>query len=144
MPLSVRAGPSSKCRASPKSAILGVPSAREQDVGRLQVAVHDPAPVRHLHGLGQRGQQRRRLAGRLRCAREGLRQAAPFQELHREKRAALMVAHIVDLHDVGVAQAPPPPPLRAGTSPARAAPAYAPACSILRATRRFRRKCRAL
>ncbi len=88
----------------PEIGDLGRAIGREQDVGRLQVAVHDPAPVCHLHGLGQLGQQRRRLASRLGCARDGLSQVAPFQELHREKWAALMLAHIVDLHDVRVAQ----------------------------------------
>ena len=80
----------------PEIGDLGRALGREQDVGRLQVAVHDPGLVRHLHGLGQRDQERGRLAGRLRRARQGLRQAAPFEELHREKRAPLVVAHIID------------------------------------------------
>ena len=37
----------------------------EQDVGRLQIAVNDPALVRHLHGFSQRDQQHGGLADRL-------------------------------------------------------------------------------
>jgi len=61
--------------------------------------------VRRLHGFGQRDHERRRLVGRLRRARQGLRQAAPFEELHREIRAPLVLAHIIDRHDVRVVQA---------------------------------------
>ena len=89
----------------PEIGDLGRAVGGEQDVGRLQIAVHDPAPVRHLHGLGQRGQQRGRLAGRLRRARQGLGQAAPLEELHGEVRPPLVVAHVVDLDDVRVPQA---------------------------------------
>ena len=89
----------------PEIGDLGRALGRQQDVGRLQVAVDDPGLMRHLHGLGQRDHERGRLAGRLRRARESLGQAAPLEQLHREIRAAVMVAHIVDLHDVRVAQA---------------------------------------
>jgi hypothetical protein len=37
----------------------------EEDVGRLQVAVNDPAVVCHVHGFGQVGQQRGGLPRRL-------------------------------------------------------------------------------
>ena len=89
----------------PEIGDLGRAVGGEQDVGRLQIAVHDPALVGRLHGLGQRGQQRGRLAGRLRRARQGLGQAAPLDELHGEVRPALVVAHVVDLDDVRVPQA---------------------------------------
>ena len=53
----------------PEIGHLGRAVGREQDVGRLQVPVHDPALVRHLHGFGQRGQERRPLQARLWRAR---------------------------------------------------------------------------
>ena len=68
-----------KVPGQPEIGDLGRAVGREQDVGRLQVAVHDPGLVRHLHGLGQRGQQRGRLAGRLRRARQGLRPGCPLR-----------------------------------------------------------------
>ena len=63
----------------PEIGNLGRALGGEQDVARLQVAVHDPGLVRDLHGLGQRQEKRSRLAGRLRRARKRLRQAAPLQ-----------------------------------------------------------------
>ena len=42
---------------------LGRTLGREQDVARLQVAVHDSSLVRHLHGLGEHDQERGRLPG---------------------------------------------------------------------------------
>ena len=105
MPLNVSVALSLEGPRQPEIGDLGRALGREQDVGRLQVAVHDPGLVRHLHGLGQRDQERGRLAGRLRRARQGLRQAAPFEELHREIRAPLVVAHIIDRDDVRVVQA---------------------------------------
>ena len=45
-----------------------------------------------------------------------------------------MLAYIMDLRRCSGGVGSPPPRLRAGTAPARAGPAYAPASSILRAT----------
>ena len=59
-----------KVPRQPEIGDLGRAVGGEQDVGRLQVAVHDPGLVRRLHGLGQRDQERGRLAGRLRRARQ--------------------------------------------------------------------------
>ena len=41
----------------------------EQDVGRLHVAVHEPAPVRGVEGAGDLGQDRERPLGRELAAR---------------------------------------------------------------------------
>ncbi len=60
---------------------------------------------RHLHGLDQLGQEGGRLVGRLRRPRQRLRQAVSFEELHREVRPSFVVARIVDLNDIRVAQA---------------------------------------
>jgi hypothetical protein len=89
----------------PEIGNLGRAVASQQDVGRLQVAMNDPALVRHLHGLGQRGQERGRLAGRLGRARQLLGQAAPLDKLHGKVRPAFDVARVVHLHDVRVLQA---------------------------------------
>ncbi len=64
---------------------------REQDVAQLQLAMYDPRLVRHLYGLGQQNHERGHLLRRLQRARERLHQAAPFQQLHREKGAAIIL-----------------------------------------------------
>ncbi len=84
---------------------LGRAVGGEQDVGRLEVAVDDPALVGGLDGLGYRGHQGGGLAGRLRRARHHLGQAAALDEFHGEVRPAVQVADLVDLHDVRMAQA---------------------------------------
>ena len=61
MPLNVRAASRLKVPRQTEIGDLGRTLGREQDVARLQIAVHDPGLVRHLHGLGQRDQQRGRL-----------------------------------------------------------------------------------
>ncbi len=93
-----------------------------KNVGRLQIAVHDPALVRRLHGLGQCRRQRGGLAGRLRRARQLLAKAASLDELHGEIWPSLMIAHVVDLDDIRMPQARRPPWLRAETALIRAEP----------------------
>ena len=89
----------------PEVADLGGAIGGEEDVGRFQVAMHDPAPVGRLDGLGQGAQQRGGLAGRQRIARQLLGQVAALDEFHREVRLAVVVAHVVDLDDIRVLQA---------------------------------------
>ena len=102
--MSAPASPS-KCRASPKSATLGVPSAVSRMLPGFRSRCTIPAWCATC--TASASVIRSAAAWRAGCGvpESGLRQAAPFEELHREKRAALMVAHIVDLHDVRVAQA---------------------------------------
>ena len=76
----------------------------EQDVGRLEIAVHDAALVRRVDGVGQGRHQRRRLANRLRNPLDLLSQAAALDQLHREVRPAVHLAHVVELDHVRVAQ----------------------------------------
>ena len=84
--------------------ILGVPSSGEQHVGRLQVAVDDAALVGVVHGAGQRLDQGGGVARRLRRAVELLLQAAAVEIFQREIRLAVVLADLVNLHDVGVLQ----------------------------------------
>jgi hypothetical protein len=89
----------------PEVADLGRAVGGQQDVARLQIPVDDPARVSRLGGPGQRGHQRGGLSGRLGRARQLPGQAASLEKLHGEVRPALVVAHIVDPHDVLVPQA---------------------------------------
>ena len=114
--------------------ILGVPSAVEQDVGRLEVAVDDALLVGGVHGPGQRLDQR----GGLGRAAAACRPAAaarlpPVDELQREERQAVVLADLVDLDDVGVLQ--PGDRLGLGAEAGQlAGPAWPPARIIFRAT----------
>ena len=98
---------SSSRLARPKSVILGVPSRRQQDVGRLEVAVDDAAAGGRacMARASVSTRAGRALARRLRRAGELLRQAAAVDELQGEEGPAVVLADLVDLHDVGVLQA---------------------------------------
>ena len=120
--------------ARPKSVILGVPSAVEQDVGRLQVAVDDARPVR----LGDAAREPSRSARPPAAAGQGVPssrsvEAAAVDEFQREERQAVGLADLVDLHDVGVLQAGRRPRPRPGSEPTASASAWAPARIIFRA-----------
>ncbi len=78
---------------------------RQQDVGRLQVAVNDAFVVRCLHGAGQRLQQACGLPCRQRGAVELPVQAAAGTELQGEEGPAVVLADLVDLDDVRVLEA---------------------------------------
>ncbi len=86
----------------PEVGDLGRPVAREQDVGRLDVAVDDPAAVGHVHGPGQRLDDPGRVLDGLRLGGDPLRQAAPIEELQREIGQAVVLADLEDLDDVRV------------------------------------------
>ena len=76
----------------------------EQDVGRLEVAVDDAALVGVVDGLGHLGHQPGRLARRQRAVGGLLGQAAALDEAHAEVVLALVLADLVDRHDVGVVE----------------------------------------
>ena len=104
----LRSGPSRRpgCLARPKSVILGVPSAVEQDVGRLQVAVDD-ARARGPRAIARASV--RRPAAAASPAASGVPASLPARlppshVLQREERQAVVLADLVDLHDVRVLQ----------------------------------------
>ena len=74
----------------------------DQDVGRLDVAVHEPAPVR---GVERAADLRDDDAGRLegqRAAIDHPAQVRPRHEAHRQVEHAVLLAAAVDGHDVRV------------------------------------------
>ena len=82
---------------------LGLAALRDEDVRRLDVAVHDAARVRGLEGIGDL-RRRDRAASRA-CsgpAAEPVPQRLALEQLHGDERLALVLADVVDRADVGV------------------------------------------
>jgi hypothetical protein len=93
-------GPPESSRSTPR---VGDPWAAiliEQDIGRLQVAVNDVAPVGILDGLSDLHHQ----LGGFSCGQgavaQAMRKALSFDEPHAEVMLALVLAHLEDRHDV--------------------------------------------
>ena len=84
---------------------LGNAAGVEQDVGWLQVAMHDARLMRCVHGAGESLHQFGRCANGLGRPFEPIGQASPFEQLERDERATFDLAEVIDLDDVGVAKA---------------------------------------
>jgi len=76
----------------------------DQDVRGLQVAVHHAVPVQVLHGPRDRGQQAHALLQLQAPATQPIGQAGALDVFHGEVVLAVDLAHVVDLHDVRMAQ----------------------------------------
>jgi hypothetical protein len=84
---------------------LGDAVGGEEDVGGLQVAMDDAAPVGMVHGAGQRLNQPRRLVRRLRDAGIPLGEGPAGHVFKHERGAAFVFAQLVDGCDLGMFQA---------------------------------------
>ena len=78
---------------------------REEDVRRLQVAVHDPARVERLERGQHRERDRHRLRHAQRPALQPLAERLAFEQLHRDEELPLVLADVVELADVRVVDA---------------------------------------
>ena len=89
----------------PEVGDLGAPLVVDDHVVRLDVAVHDPAPVGEARGLEDLDHEvdRERRLERAVVAHD-LLEVAALQELHRDVVGAVPLAAVEDLHDVGVLQ----------------------------------------
>jgi hypothetical protein len=77
----------------------------DEDVLGLDVAVHDPGAVRGGERGDDRLQQRERPRRRHRALLgDGVAQGVPGDQLHRQEDGAVVLALVVDRHDVGVRQ----------------------------------------
>jgi hypothetical protein len=99
----VRAGEAGRSRdaeVGDQDAIVGA----DQNVGRLEVAMHQPRIVcrgETATGLDERSDDLRR---RARCARQPVGQRSTTDEFHRDERVAVLDADVVDPDHVGVGE----------------------------------------
>ena len=77
----------------------------EHDVAGLQIAMHDAGAMRRVERLGDLNRDGQRLVDRQRAAFEPGRQRLAVDQLHDEKRHALVLADVVERADVRVRQA---------------------------------------
>jgi hypothetical protein len=84
----------------PKSENLGLLAIGDEDVGRLDVAVQDAARVRGVERVGNLHAEPQQHADLERPAVDLARQRAPFEQLHRDEGAPVVLVHLVDGADV--------------------------------------------
>ena len=84
--------------------VLVLALAADQDVGRLDVAVHEPAVVSGVECAGDRGDHTPDLIHAELAAIDDLAQVRARHEAHREVEHAVVLAAAVDRDDVGVLQ----------------------------------------
>ena len=73
---------------------------RQQNVGRLEIAMDDVRLMGDVHGPGQAAHHLGRVAGRQRPTVQLLRQAAPLAIFEGKVGQTVVLADLVDLHDV--------------------------------------------
>ena len=78
---------------------------REEDVGRLQIAMNDASGVRGVERVRQRSAVFQKVGNVEGAAKEALLQRLPFEQLHDEKPAARIDPDIVHGADVRVIDA---------------------------------------
>ena len=81
-----------------------MPAAGQQDVGRLDVAVDDPAAVCLREPFRDLARDGEHLVRRERTTGDPLLEAAPFDQRHRDVGPALVLAGLVDRADVWVVE----------------------------------------
>ena len=81
---------------------LGDPLVGEQDIGRLEISVNDPALMGRMDGPGQRGHQLGSGPSGLGRARQPVVEVPAFEQFQRHERQAVDFADVVDLQDVRV------------------------------------------
>src|SRR5262249_30943284 len=81
-----------------------LPAARQEDVRRLEVAMHDAAVVGVLHCPGQRLDQPGGFGGRRQGLSDAGGEVTALGKLQSEKRTTLIVADLANLQKVGMLQ----------------------------------------
>jgi hypothetical protein len=83
---------------------LGVATSRDENVGRLDVAVDNSFGVRRVERVRNLNPQLQHLLKRQRLARNAVLERGAFHEFHRNKGLAVVFADFVDGANVGMIQ----------------------------------------
>lgn len=75
-----------------------------EQVGRLDIAVDDPLPVRRVEGVGDLGAEIEDRRFRHRARREERLERLPLEQFHGEEALSFVLAEIVDRADVWMVQ----------------------------------------
>ena len=83
---------------------LGLPAHGDEDVGWLDIAVHDAFGMSSGQGIGDLNAQVQQLFHLQRLAADALAEGLALQQLHDQVRAPLVLSDVVNRADVGVIQ----------------------------------------
>ena len=83
---------------------LRLPAVADEDVGRLDVAVHDAAAVRRIQRIGDLDAQLHNPLRRQRLVFDAVLQRGPFQQLHGDEVLVALAANVVDGANVRVVE----------------------------------------
>ena len=111
-------GAASSALASPKSSTFTMPSGRELDVGRLQVAVDDALLVRGLERLGDLPGDERASSTGIGASSDSVGERRPLDQLHHQRIDAVAFFQPVDVRRCWGGSATPAPAPRAESGPA--------------------------
>ena len=81
-----------------------MPALGDEDIRRLDVAMHDSFGMSGIERVGNLDGQRKNELRLQRAARDAVLQSQPIQKLHHDERAAIFLPDLVDRTDVGVVQ----------------------------------------
>ena len=80
------------------------PSHVQQDIDRLQIAMHDAVRVGVMNGTRDGGQQTGRFAWGLGFARQSGRERPSLDQFQRQEKIVVVFDDLVNLHDIGVSE----------------------------------------
>src|SRR5215472_7114439 len=83
---------------------LCVAAFRQENIGRLDIPVHDPLRMRRVQRIRDFNAPLHQLVQRHRPLRDALPQRLPFQAFHRDERASALLANVVDRANVRMIQ----------------------------------------
>ena len=103
-PVRVRSCPVVAIRATPKSRIFTWPPRQHHDVAGFDVPVHDALLMGVVQPVAHLSHDREPVFERQAVVADDLAQLPAVEQLHDDEEAPVVLAHLVDRHDVRMAQ----------------------------------------